>query len=173
MNNYNYYINFLRNKNERNFFDFIIRYAENTTYNHVEISCELKTCPEVNFFYGSVMPISRMATPEQISKTYTIIKRRKLDVVVTDVEAFAILYKYLGKEYSILENVVIYLKISIHCMKKYFTSVKLNLDKYLNCTEYASRFLEEACGKTFVSVETNTLLDLDNDEYGELVVDKI
>lgn len=164
MNNYNYYINFYRNKQEYNFFAYLIRAAENTPYNHVEICAELKNCPEVSMYYSAVIPKSRKATQKEIDDRYTLIKRRKLDVQVSDVEAFRILHKYLDKEYSILQNFVIAMALSIHQLKSYFLSVKLNLDKYLNCTEYCARFEEEACFKKFPSTESVSLKALDTKE---------
>ena len=166
---YTYYINFLRNKNEANIFAYLIRAAENTPYNHVEISCELLGAPTE--FFSSVMPVSRMASKESIEAHYTIIKRRKLKLKpnVTDQEALDYLHSLLGRKYSLSQNIIIALKLSIHCLKNMFNSFKLNLDKYLNCTEYCTDFITEKCviNKTFVSTETVSLTELDCDEIGE------
>lgn len=166
MQNYNYYLNFYRNRNESNFFAYLIRAAENTEYNHVEICAELKADTSVQTMYSAVIPQSRAISGHLIDKKYKLIKRRKLDVKVNDQEAFYILEKYLYREYSILQNFVILLKLTAHKFKNFFNSSRLNLDKYLNCTEYCSLFLEEACDKFFISTETVTLKELDKDEIG-------
>lgn len=167
---YDYYINFLRNKNERNLFSFLIRTAENTPYNHVEISCEIPSLPSSRMFYSSVWPVSRAATQRLIDEHYTIVKRRKLKLKVTDDEAQENLHKELGRKYSLMQNIIIFLKLSVHCFKNLFNSFKLNLDKYLNCTEYCGLFLTSSCEikKDFVSLETISLTELDCDEIGVL-----
>lgn len=164
-----YYINFLRNKNEANIFSYLIRAAENTVYNHVEISVD---DGNKEIFFGAVSPVSRVATKEELLSHYTIIKKRKLSLKqgVTDREALDYLVSMLGIEYSVLQNVIIACKLFFVKLRNWFNSVKLNLSKYLNCTEYAGDFLQEKCSiqKVFASTETLTLKELDCDEIGEL-----
>lgn len=172
---YDYYLAYLRNKNEANIFAFILRAAENTEWNHVEIMRVPRNRPtEATAFYSAVLPQSRRAKESEVLAHYSIIKRRKLTPKLSDADMEALLNSYLGREYSLLQNFVIALKLSFHCaVRKFFNSVKLNLDKYLNCTEYCGRIIDEGCESNFkaVSLETISLRDLDTDDIGELVVE--
>lgn len=162
--NYEFVLLFLKNKNRFNLLSWLIRKAQNTEFSHVEILCR----PVVGGLgrgvsYGAVFPKSRKESFDDLCKKYEVIDQKPIKITIDQYSAMTVLNSELGKPYSFLQLVVLFFKVAFHCLAQPVSKVKLNLDKYLICTELAGIFLRDAAGAVFPSVEALTLKDLHKD----------
>jgi hypothetical protein len=161
---YEFFLIFLKNKSRFNVLAWLIRLAQKTDYNHVEIVCRPKP-PKLGagMSYGAVHPQSRKLSYPLLFQKYEMVDIRPIDIVVDQYKAIEILNGLLGKPYSFLQLIVILFKVAFHALARPASKVRLNLDKYLICTELAGIFLRDAAGADFPSVEALTLKDLQKD----------
>ena len=161
---YEFYLVFLKNKSRFNILSWLIRRAQNTKYNHVEIMvrsvCGTRQLGS-GVSYGAVYPYSRKITYPKLFKKYDLIKLEPIAIVGSEHDAIKELNRLCGRKYSFLQLVVLLFKVLFNELAEPVSKVKLNLDKYLICTELAAIFLEKCAGAKFNSAEALTLKDLD------------
>ena len=156
-----FYLTLLRNKDEKLLLPRLIMDVEKTNYNHIEILAVYNNpaphlVPDVALSFGAVFPKSRWCTEERLKRTYEEIERIPLNVKIPDGEAIDILFKHVGKPYSVAQLVIIYVKIFLTKYLSWLPFVKLNLTDRLICTEIAGNFMKEAC-KYKIDISTEAL----------------
>lgn len=159
---YKFSIIFLKNKSKYNLLAWLIRKAQKTEYNHVEILVK----HEMSAFgtcFGAVYPKSRKTNIVKLKQKYEIIKERPIEIKIDQYAALQILNLLCGRRYSFLQLIVLLFKISFNFLTIPASKVKLNLDARLICTELVGIFLERAKEFSFPSAEALTLKDLDKD----------
>lgn len=160
---YEFYILFLKNNSRYNIFAWLIRKAQGTEYNHVEIMVRAVGSNLGSVSYGAVYPVSRKCKYSEVFNHYSLVKTRPVKISIDQYEAIKVLNDLCGRKYSFLQIIVLLFKISFHLLTSPMSKVKLNLDKYLICTELVGIFLEKSKGFQFDSDEALTLTELDKD----------
>lgn len=160
---YEFYIVFLKNKNPLNILARLIRLAENTEYNHVEIMVTARGefITGRTMSWGAVHPKSRKIEYKKLFEKYDLVKTEHVKINIDQSDAVKILNSLTGRKYSFLQLIVLLFKVAFNALASPMSKVKLNLDKYLICTELVAIFLEKCAGVKFDSVEALTLKDLD------------
>lgn len=162
---YEFYLVFLQNKNRFNPLAWLIRRAENTKYNHVEIMVQARLdsghLAGRAICWGAVHPYSRKIEYVRLFEKYDLVKTEPIAINVDQSEAVRVLNSLIGRKYSFLQLIVLFFKVAFNALARPMSKVKLNLDNYLICTELVGIFLEKCAGKKFDSVEALTLKDLD------------
>lgn len=159
---YKFSILFLRNKSKYNLLAWLIRKAQGTEYNHVEILVRSENSAYGTSF-GAVFPESRKLDSYNLFKKYDLIHARPIEIKIDQYAAIEILNYLIGRPYSFLQLVVLLFKVACNSLTIPASKVKLNLDAQLICTELVAIFLERAKEISFPSVEALTLKDLDKD----------
>jgi hypothetical protein len=160
---YEFCLVFLKNKSRFNILSWLIRKAQNTEYNHVEVRVRPAEMLGLGVSYGAVWPVSRKTNYIDLFNKYDLVKIQPVKIKVDQYQALKILNAELGKPYSMAQLFVLLFKVAFNFLAQPVSKVRLNLDKYLICTELAGIFLRDACGVQFPSVEALTLKDLDKD----------
>lgn len=158
MNMIKYYVGFFQNKNRCNPFARSIEWAEKTNYSHVEILAVADDNIDEAWCYGSVFPKSRSTPLSKMKEHYELKLIIPLTLKVSPEKADAILEQMMGEIYSFGQIFIIGFKILFHKSIGWLNTSKLNLSKFLICTEVAGLFMQEACSYDIgVSAETLTL----------------
>ena len=124
----------------------------NTDWNHVEI-LEREDYEQMtdSLCYGAVNPCSRVTTFSKLLDNYYFEKAIELNLNVSAIDANTILNKLIGKPYSIVQILFISIRLFFGRLLNFLPYVKLNLTKYLICTELVGIFMQEACGYRFAT----------------------
>ena len=160
-----FHVVFFRQRSKHNLFARSIQLVMNKNWNHVEIVvCEPYQLPINNdaLSFGAIAPKSRKAKMSEVSEHYFFEKAIQLHTTVSDDAAMAILEHLLNKNYSFSQILLISMKILCGGLISWLPYVKLNLEKYLICTELVGVFMQEACSIRFeASPEMLTINDVE------------
>ena len=154
-----YYLACLKNKDPNAIVARAIMKEENLPFNHVEIIAEYDEFCSI--YFGAVHPVSRWASESLIKQKYEIIEKIPLKITLPEEEAFKFLMSLIGKPYSQMQLIIIYMKIHFNKIFGWLPYVKLNLDAALICTELAGIFMQKVCEyKIDISTETLRLKEV-------------
>ncbi len=155
-----YYVGFFKNRDPYKVFANLIREIEGIDYNHVEIM-RRDTDTGETLVYGAVAPISRSQNLTVLEQTHELKKAIEIFPESEEIADF-VLKGLMGKPYSTLQILFIYLKIQFKLVANWLPGVKLNLTNELVCTELVGEFLIDACNYDLgMSQEMMTIEDIE------------
>lgn len=145
-----YYVLFLRQRSKHNIFARAIQLVMNNEANHVEI-LEWPDGTPLNeaTSFGAVSPKSRAIKFKDLCGHYYIERWIELETDISPASCHLILQSLTGKYYSPAQILVIMMKLVFGKLLSFLPYVKLNLTKYLICTELVGVFMQEACSYRF------------------------
>lgn len=143
----NYYAVFFKNKNPFYVFARLIEWVDGTDFSHCEIVKVVDDNWAEAICYGSVFPESRSILLKEMVEHYEIkvivpllVKVKNPDVILTAL---------MNRSYSLVQILLIGIKILTGSSISWLPYVKVNLSKILICTEAVSLFMQEACQYKF------------------------
>jgi len=139
-----YYVGYFKNRDPNNIYAKQIMALEGTDCNHVEIM-RLDTEKNETICFGAVYPKSRKINLNDLEKTHELMRAVELQVE-DQIYADFVLTGLMDKPYSLMQPLLIYLRMRIRAWSKWIPFVKLNTRSLLICTELVGEFLIDACG---------------------------
>ena len=142
-----FYLVFFKNKNPWYVFARIIELVDRTDYSHVEVVKVVDNNWKDAICYGSIFPKSRKIKLSELKKHYEIKDTIQLSVVIEN--PTVVLDSLMNKYYSFVQILLTGIKLLTGSAISWLPYVKVNLSKYLICTELGGIFMQEACQYKF------------------------
>lgn len=159
--NIKYYLAFYRPKSKLMFLAWVIMWFEKRDSSHCEILRVENDDMDNAKSYGSIWPKSKVRSWQRMKEVYHCTK--VIPLVISNKEnADKLLGSMIGKYYSLVQLVVIALKILLGSVFKCLGRVRLNMSKFLICTELCGVFMRDAGDYKLTS--SPDLLELDEVE---------
>lgn len=135
---YSFYVDFLSNKDPLAFIAKLIKFSIKRKYNHVEIRVENEN---ETLYFGSVSPCYRVASKNEILKTYDIIKSYKLKKPenINDLDFINFLNSQIGIKYAYMSYLWLLPMAGFAWLKNKLSFVVLDDNKAMNCCESVAR----------------------------------
>ena len=143
----NYYVGFYKNKNPYYIFARIIEWAQSTPYSHCEIIEVIDDDWASAVTFGSVFPKSRELPLSEMKKHYDLLYI--IPLMNCSEYSPQILKALMNKNYSFGQILLVGINILTKGLLSCLPYVKLNLSKYLICTELVGVFMQESCNYRF------------------------
>ena len=138
-----YYLAFYRPKSKLMFLAWVIMWVEDRDSSHCEILRVENGDIEYAKSYGSIFPKSKMRSWQRMKQVYHCTK--VIPIVVSNKEnADKLLGSMVGKYYSLVQILFTGLKILFGSTFKCLGRVRLNMSKFLICTELCGVFMRDA-----------------------------
>ncbi len=158
-----YYLVFLKNIKPWQPLARLIEIVEGKDYSHCEIMKVVDDDFDNAEFLGAQLPKSRVCSKKEIEEKYKIKYVVPLIKKVDDKKAEAIFNSLKDIDYSLVQLALIGLKILTKGVFAWLNGIKLNLTKYVVCTEVCGIFMQEACQYRFsISPEMLSLDEIED-----------